>query len=179
MKTEIICAGFGGQGVLTVGLIIAHNSVMAGKNVTWIPSYGSEMRGGTANCSVKISDEEIASPFIKEIDVLIALNEPSVDKFMGMVKPNGFLIVNSSLVPAKQYRDDILVVPVPMADVADKASNPRGANLAMLGAFVAKTELFEKDRFAEGIDSYFAAKGKSNKANAVCFNLGWEMSAEL
>jgi 2-oxoglutarate ferredoxin oxidoreductase subunit gamma len=176
MKTEIICSGFGGQGVLTAGLIIAQNCIHEGKNVTWIPSYGSEMRGGTANCNIKISDEEISSPFIKDIDILIALNEPSLDKFESMIKPGGLLFVNSSLVVSRDYRKDVKVVLVPMTDLANEANNTRGANLAMLGAFVEKTDLFDKDLFAKGIDDYFGAKGKIHKGNVICFNLGWDYS---
>ena len=99
--TNLVCAGFGGQGVLTAGLIIAKTGMDIGKNVVWIPSYGSEMRGGTANCNVKISEEEIASPFIRSIDVLLALNEPSVDKFQGSIAPGGTMIINSSIVKRK------------------------------------------------------------------------------
>ncbi|ATW28148.1 2-oxoacid:acceptor oxidoreductase family protein [Candidatus Formimonas warabiya] len=178
MATNIVCAGFGGQGVLTAGLILAKISVDAGKNVTWIPSYGSEMRGGTANCHIKISDEEIASPFVRDIDVLIALNELAVDKFEGKVKAGGFMIVNSSIVCGKEFRKDIDIVPVPVTEVAAKAANPRGANLAMLGAFVEKTKLFEKEFFAQGIDDFFAGKGKVNPANAKCFYLGCALCHE-
>lgn len=179
MITNIVCAGFGGQGVLTAGLILAKIGVDAGKNVTWIPSYGSEMRGGTANCHIKISDEEIASPFVKDIDVLIALNEPAVDKFESSIKPGGLMIVNSSIVCHKEFRKDIRVVPIPVTEVAAQAKNPRGANLAMLGALVEKTALFEKDFFAQGIDTFFAGKGKVNPANAKCFYLGCEMCRKI
>ena len=95
--TEIICAGFGGQGVLVAGNILAFAGMEAGKIITWYPSYGSEMRGGTANCNIKISDEEIASPYVKAPDVLICLNEVSIGKFMDTMKPGAILVVNSSL----------------------------------------------------------------------------------
>jgi 2-oxoglutarate ferredoxin oxidoreductase subunit gamma len=174
MKTEIICAGFGGQGVLTAGLIIAQNCINEDKNVTWIPSYGAEMRGGTANCNIKISDKEISSPFVTDIDILIALNEPSLDKFEKNIKPGGLLFVNSSLIADRDYRQDVKVVLVPMTELANEANNPRGANLAMLGAFVEKSSLFDKDLFSKGIDDFFTAKGKVNKGNAICFKLGWD-----
>jgi 2-oxoglutarate ferredoxin oxidoreductase subunit gamma len=176
MKTEIICSGFGGQGVLTAGLIIAKNCIQGCKNVTWIPSYGAEMRGGTANCHIKISDEEIYSPYVNEADAVIALNEPSIDKFEKLLKPDGILFVNSSIVKDRVYRKDIKVVLVPMTDLANQASNIRGANLVMLGAFEEKTNMLGKESFAKGIDDYFSAKGKINKGNAVCFNLGWDYS---
>lgn len=171
---EIISAGFGGQGVLTAGLILAKVSMDNGKNVTWIPSYGSEMRGGTANCNVKISDDEIASPFVKEIDVLIAMNAPAIDKFENQIKPGGILIVNSSMVKDREYRDDIKVVEVPANDIAKEANNPRGQNIAVLGAFIRATKLLDKETFLEGIENFFSSKGKLNPANKICFEKGYE-----
>ena len=98
MLKQFVFAGFGGQGILTAGMILAHIGSLYGKEVIWMPSYGSEMRGGTANCSVKISDEAIASPFIKKIDYLIAMNKPSLDKFLPQVQQGGTIIVDSSIV---------------------------------------------------------------------------------
>lgn len=170
---EIISAGFGGQGVLTAGLILAKVAMDNGKNVTWIPSYGSEMRGGTANCSVKIGNEEIASPFVKNIDVLIAMNAPSIDKFESKIKPKGIMIVNSSMVKGRVYRDDIRVVEVPANDIAHEANNPRGVNIAVLGAFLKATNLLEKHLFAKGIEDFFSSKGKVNPANQACFEMGY------
>ena len=173
---EIISAGFGGQGVLTAGLIISKVSSDNGKNITWIPSYGSEMRGGTANCNVKVSDHEIGSPFVKNIDVLIAMNAPSIDKFEDMIKPEGLLIVNTSLVKDRKYRDDIRVIEVAATDIATEIKNPRGANIAMLGAFAKNTELLTKDVFADGIDKFFADKGIVNDTNRLCFEKGYELA---
>lgn len=178
MKTEIICAGFGGQGVLTTGLIIANNCLDSDKNISWIPSYGAEMRGGTANCHIKISDEEVYSPYVKEADVIIALNEPSVNTFEKIVKPGGFMFVNSSIVTGRTYRDDIQVLEVPMTEMANQEGNPRGANLVMLGAFVSKTKLFDMQEFSDSIDEFFAKKGKVNKLNAACFKLGCDYAKE-
>ncbi|SHD77667.1 2-oxoacid:acceptor oxidoreductase family protein [Schnuerera ultunensis] len=172
---EIISAGFGGQGVLTAGLILAKIAINNGKNVTWIPSYGSEMRGGTANCNVKIDDQEIASPFVKNIDVLIAMNAPSVEKFENMIKPDGLLIVNSSMVKGKKYRDDIRIVKVPANDIAREVNNPKGLNITVLGAFAKATGIFDKDSFIEGIDGFFASKGIVNPANRLCFEKGYDL----
>lgn len=172
--SNIICAGFGGQGVLTAGLILAKIGLDAEKNVSWIPSYGSEMRGGTANCNVKISDEEIASPFVKEIDILMAMNEPSVDKFEMMLKPGSVMIMNSSIIGRKQFRDDVNIVKVPATEIASELSNSRGANLVMLGALIGKTGLFDRQFFEIGIDSFFGKKGKSNPLNIQCFSSGYE-----
>lgn len=133
--SEIICAGFGGQGVLVAGLIIANAAMEQGRYVTWYPSYGSEMRGGTANCNIKISDREIASPYAKKPDILFSMNEASVEKFEPSVRPGGVMLVNSSLTSAgRQYRRDIRVVPVPATELAAQLHNERGANIVMLGA---------------------------------------------
>lgn len=171
---EIISAGFGGQGVLTAGLILAKIAMDNGKNVTWIPSYGSEMRGGTANCSIKIGDQDIASPFVKAVDVLIAMNAPSIDKFEKMIKPDGILIVNSSMVKDREYRKGIRIVEVPANDIANDANNPRGLNITVLGAFVKATNIFNKEVFAEGIENFFSSKGKTNPANRICFEKGYD-----
>lgn len=171
--TEIICAGFGGQGVLVAGNILAFAGMEAGKIITWYPSYGSEMRGGTANCNIKISDEEIASPYVKAPDVLICLNEVSIGKFMGTMKPGSILVVNSSLCsPDYAFRDDIRVVRVPASDIANELGNPRGLNIAALGAAVAASGMFDCEAFKGYIDKFFARKGKVNPKNGMCFDAG-------
>lgn len=171
--TEIICAGFGGQGVLVAGMIIIYAGMGEGKQVTWFPSYGAEMRGGTANCTVKISDEEIASPYVKQIDVLIAMNETSIDKFESKLRPNGVLLVNSSIVSeGRNYRDDIRVVKVPANDIAAKSENPKGLNIIMLGALAEATNIFEKEYLKKSMNQYFADKGKKNPKNDICFEEG-------
>lgn len=174
---EIICAGFGGQGVLVAGMILASAGMEQGKNVTWYPSYGSEMRGGTANCNVKISDEEIASPYAKNLDILLTLNEVSIDKFEEKLKPNGVLLVNSSLVKSdRSYREDIRVVKVPATDIALELQNPRGTNIVMLGALSVATGLFEVEVLKKAIDDYFAKRGRINEKNALCFDKGTQFA---
>ena len=119
MAKEMICAGFGGQGVLTAGMILINAGMELDKNVLFYPSYGSEMRGGTANCTVKISDGLIASPISKNPDILLTMNTPAIDKFEDQLKPGGLLLVNSSIVPEdRTYRDDIKVVKIPATDIA-------------------------------------------------------------
>jgi len=172
--TSIICAGFGGQGVLTAGLILAKTGMDNSMNVTWIPSYGSEMRGGTANCNVKISDGKISSPFIKKIDILVAMNQPSVDKFEGMLNPGGLLVVNDSIVKGHSFREDISVVTVSGTELAEELGNLRGANIVMLGALAASERLYGKDALADGIDNFFTSKGKNNPKNRQCFMKGFE-----
>lgn len=179
MKTEIICSGFGGQGVLTTGTLIASCLVSSGKNITWIPKYSSEMRGGEANCFIKYSDEEIYSPYVEEADILVAFNEHGLDKFEGSVKPGGHIFVNSSIVKEdRKFREDITVIGVPMTEIALKHENPRGANLVLLGALDQKTNILDKDEFRDNIDKFFAKKNKFNEKNGVCFDAGYKFAQE-
>lgn len=170
---EMICAGFGGQGVLTTGLIIAHAAMMLGKEITWYPSYGSEMRGGTANCTIKISEKSIASPCTKHPDIVCAMNAPAIDKFEASIKEGGYLFVNASLVPDdREYRSDINVVKVPMSEIALEHGNPKGANLVLLGAVASHTGIFKVDELDEQVTEYFANKGKINPKNSECLKAG-------
>lgn len=175
---DIICSGFGGQGVLTTGLILAKTGMDNGKSVTWIPSYGSEMRGGTANCNVKISSKKISSPFVKDIDILIVMNEPSIRRFEAMVKPGGVVISNKSIITNYKFRQDIKVVEVSVTEIADRLENPRGANIAIIGAMAAATTLFDKEVIKRGIENFFIAKGKSNPKNIMCFEKGYEEATQ-
>ncbi|HFE66055.1 MAG TPA: 2-oxoacid:ferredoxin oxidoreductase subunit gamma, partial [Chloroflexi bacterium] len=120
METSIIVAGFGGQGVLFAGKLLAYTGMDEGKQVTWFPSYGPEMRGGTAHCTVIVSDEPIGAPLVAEPDIVLALNLPSFDKYEPRVKPGGTLVVNSSIVLKESQRDDIQIVTVPANDVAEQ-----------------------------------------------------------
>lgn len=173
---EMIFAGFGGQGVLTSGLIAINAAMMTGENLTWYPSYGSEMRGGTANCNVKISDDEIASPYCKTIDILFTMNEPAIEKFEDMVKPGGYLFVNTSLVgEGRTYRDDVNVVKVNATDLATQVKNSKGSNIVMLGAVMKATDLYEKDFFIDAMCNFFEKKGKGkfNPKNIEAFEAGY------
>lgn len=173
--TEIICSGFGGQGVLVAGMILADAGMEAGKNVTWYPSYGSEMRGGTANCNIKISDEEIPSPYCHALDILYTLNDAAIDKFESQLKPGGILLVNSSLARKDRvYRGDIRVIKVPATDIGNELGNPRGTNIVMLGALSEASADFDTAYMRGAIDYFFAKKGKVNPKNALCFDAGVE-----
>lgn len=169
---SIVCSGFGGQGILTAGLILAKISMNGGKQVSWLPSYGSEMRGGTASCNIKVSDTLIYSPFIKEMNTLVAMNEASVDRFEDLVKPGGVLISNATIIKGRTFRKDIKVVEVEATAVSEEINNIRGANLVMLGAMIQATALFEPAFFADGIDAYFDAKGRNTPLNRECFMAG-------
>ena len=136
MTNEIIFAGFGGQGVILAGKILALAGMSEDKYVSHIPAYGAEMRGGTANCSVIVSDEEVASPVIENPDVVVALNKPSMTKFEQQLKPNGLLIYNSSLIDIEPTRKDIRVVALPCDEICAATNNPRGTNMVALGALL-------------------------------------------
>lgn len=170
---EVICSGFGGQGVLVAGMILADAGMEDNKQVSWYPSYGFEMRGGAANCDVKISDGEIPSPYCLEPDVVYTLNEQAIDTYESRLKPGGVLLVNSSLVPeGRTYRDDIKVVKVPATDIADELQNPRGTNIVMLGALACASDKYDEGKMRAAVEHYFAKKGKNNPKNAQCFDRG-------
>lgn len=146
---RIILAGFGGQGILFLGKVLAEAGMHAGKHVSWIPSYGPEMRGGTANCTVIISENEIASPMVTVPDAVVAMNRPSVAKFNLRIKAGGMLMYNSSLIERQEFRDDIRLVEIPASDIADELNNPRVANLVMAGAYCKFSKLLSYDKLVE------------------------------
>lgn len=177
---DMVFSGFGGQGVLTAGLILAKTAMDFGDNVTWIPSYGSEMRGGTANCNIKVSPDKIASPFVKDVDICVAMNIPSVAKFMPQLRSGATLVVNSSMVPADyEYRGDINVITVPATQIANDCGYHRGGNIVMLGALASAGVIYDKSVYEKGIEDFFALKGKSNPKNLECFEAGYEQSVRL
>ena len=171
---NIIIAGFGGQGVLSLGQFIAYSAMYEGKNVTWLPSYGPEMRGGTANCSVVVSDEPVASPIIAFLDTLIAMNKPSLDKFVDKVKPGGLIIVNSSIIKDKVKRTDVKVCYINANELSLQAGNTKTANIVVLGAFMKQTGLFAKEDVIKSIEKIFAKKPKVIPMNIKAFEIGYE-----
>jgi len=136
MQKEIIIAGFGGQGVLFGGQVLAVAAMDAGREVTWIPSYGPEMRGGTANCTVVIADEEIGSPLVEHPPLAIALNLPSFDKYEELLQPGGTLVVNKSMVDREAHRKDIQVLMVPCNQIAEEVGSSKLVNIVAIGALV-------------------------------------------
>lgn len=173
MENKIIIAGFGGQGVQSLGMFIAFASIHDGKEVTFLPSYGPEMRGGTSNCSVVVSDKPVASPIISSPDILIAMNKPSLAKFEERVKPGGFIIVNSSLIDMKVSRTDVNVYYVDANKLALEAGNARTANIVVLGAYTKISGVFTPDVMTTVIENKFAKKPKVIPANLKAFELGY------
>ena len=151
MTKEFIFAGFGGQGMLLIGKFMAMACMLDGKHVSWLPSYGPEMRGGTANCSVIVSDEEVASPLVDMADCIVAMNLPSLDKFESHVRPGGTLVINSSIIERKCSRDDITVVYCDAMRIAEAVGNPKGANVAILGALLEKEPIVSVEKMTEAI----------------------------
>ncbi len=141
MQTEIIISGFGGQGALFAGQLLAYAAMDEGRHVTWIPSYGPEMRGGTAHCTVIISDDEIGSPLVRHPQAVIAMNMPSLDKYEPLVAPGGVLVVNASLTTHSPARRDIRVIEIPANTLAEALGSARLANLVLTGALLAATRV--------------------------------------
>ncbi|MDR2712804.1 MAG: 2-oxoacid:acceptor oxidoreductase family protein [Clostridiales bacterium] len=161
MLHEIIMAGFGGQGVLSMGKLLAEAALSEDKHVSWLPSYGPEMRGGTANCNVVLAQEEVSSPIVSRATSVIVMNKPSLDKFEKAVIPGGILIINSSLIDRKSERDDIKAYYVPANTIAGDLGNPKVANVVMLGAFLALTSAVKTESLEEIIEENFKGKKAS------------------
>lgn len=155
MLTEIVFAGFGGQGVMTMGTALSKAAMKEGKEVTWLPSYGAEQRGGTANCTVVVADMPIASPISEHPGVVVAMNLPSLDKFEPRAMPGATILVNSSLISRLTARTDVVQIRVPANELAEKLGSARVANMVMLGAFAAATGLVK----VETLQSLYGAPG--------------------
>ncbi len=173
MKKEIIISGFGGQGGLAIGKNLAEAGMAEGLNVTWAPSYGPEMRGGTANCSVVLSDKPVGSPIFNHPTELIALNAPSLDKFEAGVVSGGTVFVNSDVVTDKVSRSDLTAYYIPCAKIAEEVGNPKVGNMVMLGAYVAATKVLKPETIEQMIQEMFAgAKAKFIPLNIDAFRRG-------
>jgi 2-oxoglutarate ferredoxin oxidoreductase subunit gamma len=180
MQKEIIIAGFGGQGVLFAGQIIAYAAMDTGKEVTWIPSYGPEMRGGTANCTVVIADEEIGSPLVKHPPLAIALNLPSFDKCEESLAAGGTLIVNQSMVDRGAKREDINVIFVPCNEIAEELGNKKLLNMAAVGALLtALPEITLKD-VEKSLEAHLPARHKQLlPSNFEALRRGFEAAQKM
>ncbi len=151
MQEEVIFAGFGGQGVLFAGQLLAYAAMREGKHVTWVPSYGPEMRGGTANCIVVVSDEPIGSPIVRHPSVAVVFNNPSMLKYSSLVKRGGLLVVNRSLVLATTERDDITVLSIPATDLANELGEIRLTNMILGGAMLTLRPMVAVDSLIEAL----------------------------
>lgn len=178
MKKEVVFAGIGGQGALTAGNVLAYAGAAKDLDVTWIPSYGSEMRGGAANCTVKLGDEEVKSPFPKHPDVLVALSESAIAEFGEKVKKGGTIVVNTTVVHNVPEYDGVKVVKLPANDIADKLGQPRGANLCALGAALHAMEgLITLEEAEVGLKSFFK-KVADNSGNISALRAGYEATKQ-
>jgi 2-oxoglutarate ferredoxin oxidoreductase subunit gamma len=160
MQTEIIIAGFGGQGVLFAGQLLTYAGMDAGKNVTWIPSYGPEMRGGTANCTVIIADEEIGSPTVRNPKAAMVLNLPSFDKYEPLVVPGGVLIANASLINRGFQRSDLQAVLIPANEIAESLGDRRLTNMVMLGAMLGKLPVLPLEALEKALEDHLPERHK-------------------
>ncbi|WP_434133554.1 2-oxoacid:acceptor oxidoreductase family protein [Sporomusa sphaeroides] len=158
MTHEIICAGFGGQGVLLIGRLVTYAGMLADKQVSWMPAYGPEMRGGTASCSVIISDAEVASPVVSQPTVLVAMNQPSLEKFEPTVQAGGVVIINKSLIEVSASRDDVTAYCVPLNELALEVGNTRYANMVALGALIGATDMVPLEEVRKTLAKNFAKK---------------------
>jgi 2-oxoglutarate ferredoxin oxidoreductase subunit gamma len=175
MLIKTVFAGFGGQGVLSMGLNLAQAAMTEGKTVTYLPSYGAEVRGGTANCTVAISDEEIASPVASSPEFVVAMNKPSVIRFQNQIQSGGVLIVNSTLVDTEISRGDVDVVKVPAGEIADKLGSPKSANMVMLGTFIKKSNLVSISTVIEELKNTLKKKEKLIAVNEKALMAGYNL----
>ena len=175
MLIKTLFAGFGGQGVLSMGLNLAQAAMLEGKQVTYLPSYGAEVRGGTANCTIAISDEEIASPVASSPEFIVAMNQPSLIRFQNQIQSGGLFFVNSSLVEAEISRGDVDIINVPANRIAEELGNPRSANIVMLGAFTKKSNIVSLSSVIEGLKDAFKNKQKLIAINKNALMAGYDL----
>ena len=177
-RNKIIVAGSGGQGALRVGQMIAYAAIDEGNEATWLPSYGAEMRGGTANCNVVISDEEIPFAMVSQADYCISMNDPSLEKFESKVCPGGTLILDGSMVKRPVSRTDIQVYSVPADTIAEEEGNTRGANMVLRGAYLAAAGGVKLETVYANIDhSFTGSKAKYAESNKRLVKRGYDLIA--
>lgn len=174
MITRTIFSGFGGQGVLLMGYILSHGAMLKGLNVTYFPAYGAEMRGGTANCTVTLSEEKIASPVASYPDILVAMNYPSLVKFEATVVEQGLVVLNSSLFDEDPTREDIQLLKIPTVELAREVGSERGANMIMIGAVCARTKLLSQEETIKGMQASLKGKEKFFEMNQKAIERGFD-----
>ena len=180
MKEEIIIAGFGGQGVLSMGKILAYSGLMQGQEVSWMPSYGPEMRGGTANVSVILSDQRISSPIIQKFDTAVILNQQSLDKFESQVKPGGVLIYDPNGIIHPPTRTDIKIYTVAAAEAASKTGNMKVFNMVVLGGYLKVKPIVSIENVKEGLAHSLPERlHKLIPANEAAIKIGMDIVEEV
>ncbi|MGD9073574.1 MAG: 2-oxoacid:acceptor oxidoreductase family protein [Desulfobacteraceae bacterium] len=178
MITRTIFSGFGGQGVLLMGYVLSHGAMAKGLNVTYFPSYGAEMRGGTANCTVTLSDKKVASPVASNPDVLVAMNFPSLEKFLPTVVEQGLVFLNASLVEEPPSRSDVEWVQEPTLELAQEVGSERTANMVMIGVVCAKAELLTLEETITGMRAALKGREKLFKINEQGIERGFTFAAK-
>lgn len=178
MQLEVKFAGFGGQGIMLAGKFLAEAAMEEGKQVVWIPSYGPEMRGGTAYCTVVIADKPIGSPVVNAPGNLVAMNRPSLEKFAPTIPAGGICLINSSLIPITSGRDDLIEVLIPCNHIANELNNPRGPNMVILGAFVGSSKVVTLESIESIVRHEFASKPKFIDSNVALLVRGYELASK-
>jgi len=177
MQREVQFAGFGGQGIMLMGQILAQAAMIEGFEVVWIPSYGPEMRGGTAYCTVVLGDRPIGSPIIRNPLHLVAMNRPSLEKFAPTVKPGGVIFVNASIIPVASGRSDVDELRVPIVELAQEMGNVKAANIIALAAFVARSAVVPFEALERAVQEKFAEKPKLIPLNLKALEVGRKAAA--
>jgi len=175
MLIKTIFAGFGGQGVLSMGLNLAQAAMLENRFVTYLPAYGAEVRGGTANCTVSVSDEEIASPVAASPTFVVAMNQPSMVRFQNKIQSGGIFFLNSSLIKEQVSRGDMEIVNIPANDLAEKMGNTRSANMIMLGAFIKKSNIVSLESVIEGLNVVLKGNKKIIAINKDALAAGYDL----
>ena len=178
MQTEVIMAGFGGQGIMLIGKLLAYAGMEEGKEVAWLPSYGPEMRGGTANCTVVLADHPIGSPVVERPFSSVVMNRPSLDRFAPQVKEKGFLIINTSLIDVPWKADHLHIVYVPCNEIAMECGSGKAANMVALGAYIGCSEAVKMETVERQIKEQFSAKQDMVKLNCEALHRGWQRAVE-
>ncbi|MHC6178431.1 2-oxoacid:acceptor oxidoreductase family protein [Clostridium sp. JNZ X4-2] len=169
---QIIFAGFGGQGILSMGKFLAYAGMDANLNVSWLPSYGPEMRGGTANCSVILTDEDIGSPIVLRADSIVVMNRPSLEKFENSVEPNGIIVMDSDLIDIMPKRNDIKIIAIPAQTIAEEIGSKKIANMILLGALVKETGIVSVEQLLESLRAH--GKERFFESNKLAVEKGIE-----
>ena len=178
MQTEVMFAGFGGQGIMLIGQMLAYAGMNEGKNVVWLPSYGPEMRGGTAYCTVVVADRAIGSPIIDHPTTIAVLNRPSLEKFESKVKTDGLLLINTSLIDIRSDREDIQKVHIAANEIAMECGTGKAANMAVLGAYVGFTKAVQMESLEPLVHKQFAKKPQFIDVNLEVLKRGWALGDE-